>query len=110
MPKLPRSEIVGLIVLWGLVCGILVAVDVVFLNSLGLLDPAAGPYPSATELAAAKAFPVVAAVTLIGAILLSRFRRLAPALVCGLVPVVHGIVVARYALRYLLEAFSRHPF
>jgi hypothetical protein len=109
MPKLPRSEIVGLIILWVLVSGILVLVDLVFLGSLRLLDPVLGPYPSLTELSLAKALPVVALITLIGAIVLHRFRLNALAIVCGLLPVAHGMIVARYALRYLLEAFTRHP-
>ena len=110
MPKLPRSEIVGLISLWVLVSGILVLVDLIFLASLRLLDPVLGPYPSLTELFLAKMLPAVAVIILIGAIVLYRFRLYALAIVCGLLPVAHGIIVARYALKYLLEAFSRHPF
>jgi hypothetical protein len=109
MPKLPRSEIAGLVILWVLVSGILVLVDLVFLTYLGFLDPVLGPYPSATELFLAKALPAVAVVTLIGAIVLHRFRLHVPAIVCGLMPVAQGVIVARFALRYLLEAFSRHP-
>src|SRR5579859_4186168 len=109
MPKLPRSEIVGLIILWVLVSGILVLVDLVFLANLGLLDPVLGLYPSLTELFLAKALPAVALITVIGAIVLHRFRLRGLAIVCGLLPVAHGIIVARYALKYLLEAFSRHP-
>ncbi|HEV2356237.1 MAG TPA: hypothetical protein VGZ23_01275 [bacterium] len=109
MLRLPRSEIVGLIVLWVLASGILVFVDWIFLANVRLLDPALGPYPSPAELFVAKALPAVAVVTLIGALVLYRFRRYALAVVCGLLPVAHGIFVARYALRYLLETLSRHP-
>jgi len=109
MLKLPRSEIVGFLILLVVASACLVSIDLVFLNSIRFLDPALGPYPTSTELLAAKALPIIAVITLIGAIMLYRLRRYALAIVCGLLPVAHGIFVARYALKYLLEAFSRHP-
>jgi hypothetical protein len=109
MLKLPRSEIVGLLILLVVASACLVSIDLVFLNSMRFLDPALGPYPTSTELLAAKALPIIAVITLIGAIMLYRLRQYALAIACGLLPVAHGIFVARYVLKYLLEVFSRHP-
>lgn len=114
MLRFANPKVVAAFAFSAIVSGFLVLVDWVFLDSLRLLDPArgspyTGPQPSPPELYAAKALPWFAIITLVGGLGLYRLRRDLLALVCYVLPIAFGIIVASFAFGFIFAACSSAP-